>query len=156
MHITLNVLGYAAFALSFVLSAIYLVQNSLLRAIAWEDRVALSALESLEKMSRSSVIVGLVSLVVGIGFGYLWVNRILWPLLERRSQGDHHRGDPGVYAGYLWLGRTGSWRGARASVLCVVNFLFVLFSYSESVSLVSPVLLMRAPIGHKGIGHQGD
>ena len=35
-----------------------------------------------------------------------------------------------VYAGYLWLGRTGSWRGARASALCVVNFILVLFSYS--------------------------
>src|ERR1700681_2968533 len=30
LHITLNVLGYAAFALSFVLSLIYLVQNRLL------------------------------------------------------------------------------------------------------------------------------
>lgn len=31
LHITMNVLGYAAFALSFVLSLIYLVQNQLLR-----------------------------------------------------------------------------------------------------------------------------
>jgi ABC-type transport system involved in cytochrome c biogenesis permease subunit len=131
LHITLNVLGYAAFALSFVLSAIYLVQNSLLRnrrlgSIVWR----FPALESLERMSRSSVIVGLVSLVVGITFGLLWVNRI-W--------GRYWNGDPkeiitvvilGVYAGYLWLGRTGSWRGARASALCVFNFVFVLFSYS--------------------------
>lgn len=131
LHITLNVLGYAAFALSFVLSAIYLVQNSLLRShrlgkIVWR----FPALESLERMSRSSVIVGLVSLVFGIAFGLLWVNRIY---------GRYWNGDPkeiitvvilAVYAGYLWLGRTGSWRGARASVLCVVNFLFVLFSYS--------------------------
>ena len=35
-----------------------------------------------------------------------------------------------VYAGYLWLGRSAAWRGARASALCVVNFLVVLFSYS--------------------------
>ncbi len=31
LHITMNVLGYAAFALSFVLSLIYLIQNRLLR-----------------------------------------------------------------------------------------------------------------------------
>lgn len=131
LHITLDVLGYAAFALSFVLSLIYLVQNKLLRnrrlaSIIWR----FPALESLERMSRSSVIVGLVSLLVGISFGLLWVNRI-W--------GRYWNGDPkeivtvlilAVYAGYLWLGRTGSWRGARASALCVFNFILVLFSYS--------------------------
>jgi len=131
LHITLDVLGYAAFALSFVLSVIYLIQNGLLRSrrlgsIIWR----FPALESLERMSRSSVIVGLVSLLVGIAFGLLWVHRI-W--------GHYWNGDPkeiitvlilAVYAGYLWLGRTGSWRGARASALCVFNFVLVLFSYS--------------------------
>jgi ABC-type transport system involved in cytochrome c biogenesis permease subunit len=131
LHITLNVLGYAAFALSFVLSVIYLIQNRLLRhhrlkSIVWR----FPALEVLERMARSSVAVGLVALMVGMGFGLLWFNR-LW--------GTYWSGDPkevvtllilAVYAGYLWLGRTTAWRGARASILCVVNFLVVLFSYS--------------------------
>jgi ABC-type transport system involved in cytochrome c biogenesis permease subunit len=131
LHITLNVLGYAAFALSFVLSVVYLIQNRLLRhhrlkSIVWR----FPALEVLERMSRSSVVVGLVSLVVGMSFGLLWVNRLY---------GTYWSGDPkeivtlvilAVYAGYLWLGRTTAWRGARASALCVMNFLLVLFSYS--------------------------
>jgi ABC-type transport system involved in cytochrome c biogenesis permease subunit len=131
LHITMNVLGYAAFALSFVLSLIYLIQNRLLRNrrpgnIIWR----FPALEVLERMSRSSVVVGLVSLLVGITFGFLWMNRI-W--------GHYWNGDPkevitlvilAAYAGYLWLGRTTAWRGARASALCVFNFVFVLFSYS--------------------------
>jgi ABC-type uncharacterized transport system permease subunit len=131
LHITLNVLGYAAFALSFVLSLIYLIQNRLLRhhrlkSIVWR----FPALEVLERMSRSSVAVGLVSLLVGMTFGLLWFNRLY---------GTYRSNDPkaivtlvilAVYAGYLWLGRTTAWRGARASVLCVVNFLVVLFSYS--------------------------
>lgn len=131
LHITLNVLGYAAFALSFVLSVIYLIQNRLLRhhrlrSLVWR----FPALEVLERMSRSSVAVGLVSLVVGVGFGLLWFNRL---------EGTYWTGDPkeivtlvilAVYAGYLWLGRSSAWRGARASVLCAVNFLVVLFSYS--------------------------
>lgn len=130
-HITLNVLGYAAFALSFVLSLVYLIQNRLLRhhrfnRIVWR----FPALEVLERMSRSSVAIGLVSLVFGVGFGLMWFNRL---------QGTYWTGDPkeiitlvilAVYAGYLWLGRSSAWRGARASVLCVVNFLVVLFSYS--------------------------
>ena len=131
LHITMNVLGYAAFALSFVLSVIYLIQNRLLRdhrlrTLVWR----FPALEVLERMSRSSVAVGLVSLVVGVGFGLLWFNRL---------EGTYWTGDPkeiitlvilAVYAGYLWLGRSSAWRGARASVLCVLNFLVVLFSYS--------------------------
>jgi ABC-type transport system involved in cytochrome c biogenesis permease subunit len=131
LHITLNVLGYAAFALSFVLSVIYLIQNRLLRhhrlrSLVWR----FPALEVLDRMSRSSVAIGLVSLVVGVGFGLMWFNRL---------QGTYWTGDPkeiitlvilAVYAGYLWLGRSATWRGARASVLCVVNFLVVLFSYS--------------------------
>ena len=57
--IQLNVLGYAAFALSFVLSVIYLIQNRLLRhhrlrTLVWR----FPALEMLERMSRSSVAVG--------------------------------------------------------------------------------------------------
>lgn len=131
LHITLNVLGYAAFALSFVLSVIYLVENRLLRhrhlgRIVWR----FPALEVLERMSRSSVIVGLVSLMIGMSFGFFWFHRIY---------GHYWNADPkeivtlvilAVYAGYLWLGRTNAWRGARASGLCVFNFFFVLFSYS--------------------------
>lgn len=131
LHITLNVLGYAAFALSFVLSVIYLVENKLLRnrhlgSIVWR----FPALEVLERMSRSSVLVGLLSLVIGMSFGMFWFHRIY---------GHYWNTDPkeiitlvilAVYAGYLWLGRTNAWRGARASALCVFNFFFVLFSYS--------------------------
>jgi ABC-type transport system involved in cytochrome c biogenesis permease subunit len=131
LHITLNVLGYAAFALAFVLSLIYLIQNQLLRhhrlqSIVWR----FPALEVLERMSRSSVIVGLISLFVGIAFGLLWFHRIF---------GRYWNGDPkeiitvvilAAYAAYLWIGRTAAWRGARASMVCVLNFIFVLFSYS--------------------------
>ncbi len=131
LHVTLNILAYAAFALSFVLSGIYLLQNRLLRdrrlsTVFWR----FPALEVLERMSRSSVIVGLVSLTVGAVFGFIWVNRI---------QGRYWNADAKeittllvllFYAGYVWLARTTAWRGARASRLCVLNFLFVVFSYT--------------------------
>ncbi len=131
LHITLNVLGYAAFALSFVLSLIYLIQNRLLRHhrlgnIVWR----FPALEVLERMSRSSVIVGLGTLAIGNAFGVFWTHQI-W--------GQYWNGDPkeiitlvilAAYGGYLLLGRMAAWRGARASALCVFNFVIVLLSYS--------------------------
>src|SRR6202022_5163811 len=54
LHVTLSILAYAAFALSFVLSLIFLVENRLLRShklssVVWR----LPSLELLERMSTS-------------------------------------------------------------------------------------------------------
>src|SRR5216683_3051371 len=66
LHVTLSILAYAAFALSFVLSAIFLLENRLLRNRHLGDVVwRLPALDLLERMSQSSVLIGLVSIAVG-------------------------------------------------------------------------------------------
>src|SRR5271168_1587502 len=69
-HVTLSILAYAAFALSFVLSLIYLGEERLLRSrrlgnIVWR----LPPLELLEKMSQSSVLIGLISIAIGTALG---------------------------------------------------------------------------------------
>jgi HemX protein len=131
LHVTSNILAYAAFALSCILSSVYLVQNRVLRdrrvgGLIWQ----FPALEELERMSRSSVMVGMCALIFGSALGSVWSHRIL---------GSYFTGDPKeiasysllvLYAAYLWLGRTAAWRGARASALCVANFVVVLFSYT--------------------------
>ena len=125
LHVTLNILAYAAFALSFVASVIYLIQNRMLRgrrmgAVGWR----FPALDALERLSRSSV------LAIGVTTGFVWAHR----LLGRYWDGDWKVGVTllifAAYAAYLLLARTKTWRGARASALCVVNFVFVIFSYS--------------------------
>ena len=131
LHVTANILAYAAFSLSFVFSVIYLVQNRLLRhhrlgTVVWK----FPALDVLEGMSRSSVLVGIVSLTIGMSLGFLWVERL---------EGSLKLGDAKVivsflilalYVAYWWLSRDTAWRGARASVVSVANFLVVLFSYT--------------------------
>jgi len=130
-HVTLNTWAYAAFALSFVLSLIYLVQDRLLRsrrlgAAFWR----FPALDVLDRMSRSSVYVGLVALIFGVSMGFVW---------EHRLRGTYSFGDPkvivtvailGVYVAYLALSRNAQWRGARAAFLCAMNFVIVMFSYT--------------------------
>jgi ABC-type transport system involved in cytochrome c biogenesis permease subunit len=130
-HVTLNTWAYAAFALSFVLSLIYLVQDRLLRsrrlgAAFWR----FPALDVLDRMSRSSVYIGLVALIFGVAMGFVW---------EHRLRGTYSFGDPkvivtvailGVYAAYLALSRNAQWRGARAALLCAMNFVIVMFSYT--------------------------
>jgi ABC-type transport system involved in cytochrome c biogenesis permease subunit len=130
-HVTLNIWAYAAFALSFVLSVVYLVQDRMLRsrrpgAAFWR----FPALEVLDRMSRSSVFVGLAALAFGVGSGLVW---------EHRLYGAYGWSDPkvvvtlvivGVYVAYLLLSRTAGWRGSRAALICALNFAIVLFSYT--------------------------
>jgi ABC-type transport system involved in cytochrome c biogenesis permease subunit len=130
-HVTLNTWAYAAFALSFVLSLTFLVQNRLLRsrrlgAAFWR----FPALDVLDRMARSSVYVGLAALVLGVAMGLIWRHRLT---------GGYSWGDPKViitfailviYGAYLRLSRSTSWRGARAAALCAINFAVVLFSYT--------------------------
>jgi HemX protein len=130
-HVTLNTWAYAAFALSFVLSLIYLVQDRVLRS----RRLAtpfwrFPALDVLDRMARSSVYVGLVAMCLGALMGLIWRHRLT---------GGYSWGDPKVivtlailvlYATYLFLSRSARLRGARAALLCALNFLIVLFSYT--------------------------
>jgi ABC-type uncharacterized transport system permease subunit len=130
-HVTLNILAYSAFAISFVLSIIFLVQNNRLRGhklgiVGWR----FPALDDLEQMTRSSVLIGCGSLAAGMTAGLIWAHRL---------QGKYWDGDPkvlitflilAIYLGYTLLSRTAAWRGARASRLCIFNFMFVIFSYS--------------------------
>ena len=59
LHVTLSILAYAAFALSFVLSLIYLGEERLLRSRKLGNMVwRLPSLELLERMSHSSVLIG--------------------------------------------------------------------------------------------------
>jgi len=131
LHVTLSILAYAAFALSFVLSLIYLAENRLLRNrklgnVVWR----LPPLDLLERMSRSSVLIGVISIAVGTALGFIWVDRLT---------GQYWYYDPKyvvtifvllLYAAYLRLARTTTWRGARASRLCIFNFVVVILSFT--------------------------
>src|SRR5438477_8242963 len=57
LHVTLSILAYAAFALSFVLSIMFLIEDRLLHRRKLGDMVwRLPSLELLERMSQSSVL----------------------------------------------------------------------------------------------------
>ncbi|HEY2352240.1 MAG TPA: cytochrome c biogenesis protein CcsA [Candidatus Acidoferrum sp.] len=131
LHVTLSILAYAAFALSFILSLIYLAEARLLRShrltsVVWR----LPPLELLERMCHSSVLVGVISIAVGTVLGFIWVDRLT---------GQYWFYDPKyvitlvvlfLYLLYFQLARSTAWRGARASRLCVFNFLVVVLSFT--------------------------
>ena len=131
LHVTLSILAYAAFGLSFVLSLIFLGEQRILRSHRMNSVVwRLPALELLERMSQSSVLIGLVTIIAGTVLGFVWVDRLM---------GNVWYFDPKyivtllvllLYAVYLWLARSATWRGARALKLCVFNFAMVIFSFT--------------------------
>lgn len=130
LHVTLSILSYAAFALSCVLSLMYLAEERLLRARRLNEVVwRFPSLDLLERMSHTSVLVGLITIAVGTLLGYLALHR----------QGESGTFDPKylvtivvlvLYAVYFQLARTAAWRGARASRLCVFNFVLVILSFT--------------------------
>jgi ABC-type transport system involved in cytochrome c biogenesis permease subunit len=90
----------------------------------------LPPLELLERMSRSSVLVGLVSIAIGTALGFVSVDRLM---------GQYWFYDPKyvvtlfvllLYVLYFRLARTAAWRGARASKLCIFNFVVVVLSFT--------------------------
>jgi ABC-type transport system involved in cytochrome c biogenesis permease subunit len=130
-HVTLSILAYAAFALSFVLSLIFLVEDRLLRnrklgIVVWR----LPALELLERMSRSSVLIGLLSIGVGTVLGFIWVDRLTGRYWYYDSKYVITLVVLLLYAVYFQLARTTAWRGARASRLCIFNFVVVVLSFT--------------------------
>jgi ABC-type uncharacterized transport system permease subunit len=130
-HVTLSILAYAAFALSCVLSLMFLTVERLLRSrrfggVVWR----LPPLELLERMSRSSVLIGLVSIVIGMSLGFLQVDRLMGRVLYYDPKYAVTLIVFVLYIVYFRLARTTAWRGARASKLCVFNFLMVIFSFT--------------------------
>lgn len=131
LHVTLSVWAYAAFALAFVLSAVYLIEHRYLRRrrpgrVVWR----FPPLEGLERMSRGSVRVGLVSLVVGTVLGILWQWRLRHYFLITDPKVLVTLAILVLYGVYLRVSARGGWRGARASTVCVLTFLVVIFSYA--------------------------
>src|ERR1700690_2378061 len=110
LHVTLITWGYAAFALSFVLSLVYLAQDRLLRSRRLSSAFwRFPALDVLDLMARSSVCLGLALVALGVPMGLVWA---------RRLSGGYDWGDPkGVvtglivvaYVAYLRLSRSAQW-----------------------------------------------
>ena len=131
LHVTLSILAYAAFALSCVLSVIYLAQQRLLHqrkssTVLWR----LPPLDLLDRMSQSGALVGIISIAIGTTLGFLWVDRLTGEVWHYDLKYVVTLLVLVAYIIYLRLARNPTWRGARASQLCIFNFAIVIFSFT--------------------------
>ncbi|GHH97208.1 cytochrome C assembly family protein [Neobacillus kokaensis] len=73
IHITMAILSYGAFSLSFVFSVLYLLQYDLLKRKKWGTRLLrIADLEKLERLSYILAVIGVPMLLLGLILGLQW------------------------------------------------------------------------------------
>lgn len=127
-HVTLAILGYAAFTLSFVLSLLYLIQSRQIRRAKTGVLFSrLPALEVIGRMNRTAVSIGLSSLLVSVLLGAAWAHRVWKGVFDAKL--GFAVFTLLVYGLLLWMDRRG-WKGQRVAFLSIVGFGLVIFSYT--------------------------
>jgi cytochrome c-type biogenesis protein CcsB len=123
IHVAAMILAYSALSVSFAAGVLYLAQGS-------HDRFErLPKAKLLDEIGYKSVMVGFPLLAGGIALGAYWANS---------AWGRYWGWDPKetaalftllVYGVYLHMRGLRKWSGARASVVLVIGFGAVLFTY---------------------------
>lgn len=125
LHVSVMLMAYSAFSVSFGSAILYLFQN---RGGDVRFRT-LPDLETLEDMGYWSVIIGFPLLALGLALGAWWGN-IAW--------GRYWGWDPKetsalvtwlIYALYLHAHGLRGWQGRRSAAVLVLGYVAVLFTY---------------------------
>jgi cytochrome c-type biogenesis protein CcsB len=128
IHVITCFLGYAAFAIAFGISIVYMIQSyresSPRGPITW-----LPSSQVLDEINYKSIVIGFPLLTLGIITGAAWAS-YAW--------GSYWSWDPKetwslitwfIYAAFLHARYTHDWRGKKTALLSVVGFCAVIFTY---------------------------
>jgi cytochrome c-type biogenesis protein CcsB len=128
-HVLTCFFGYAAFALSFALSIMYLLKGSITKTSGDIIHRLIPDLEVLEELSNQMVVIGFIMLTLGIITGAVWANS---------AWGTYWSWDPKetwslitwfVYAAMLHSRLISGWRGKKLVIFSIVGFCCVIFTY---------------------------
>jgi cytochrome c-type biogenesis protein CcsB len=131
-HVVTCFVGYAAFAVSFGVSFLYLFKVKAETGPGKKEGAFLGYLPSsevLDEVGYKTIAIGFPLLTIGIITGAFWAN-VAW--------GTYWSWDPKetwslivwlIYAAYLHARITRGWRGKRAALLSIVGFSATLFCY---------------------------
>jgi cytochrome c-type biogenesis protein CcsB len=121
-HVSMAILAYATFAVSFAAAVLYLVASR--RRIAW-----LPSPEMLDDIGYRAVTLGFPMLALVLILGSMWAYR---------AWGSYWSWDPKetsalftwlVYGVYLHTRSLRGWRGTRSAVILLIGFAAVIFTY---------------------------
>jgi cytochrome c-type biogenesis protein CcsB len=131
-HVVTCFVGYAAFAVSFAVSILYLFKAKAERissGLPVGSRSVLPDSSALDEIGYKTIAIGFPLLTIGIVTGAFWAN-VAW--------GTYWSWDPKetwslivwlIYAAYLHARITRGWQGKKAAVLSIVGFAATLFCY---------------------------
>ncbi|MBS4191490.1 cytochrome c biogenesis protein CcsA [Bacillus sp. FJAT-49705] len=130
IHITVAILSYGAFSLSFVFSVLYLIQYDLLKRKKWGTRLLrLSDLSKLENMSYVLNVIGvpmlIISLILGTQWAYLKVPNMIW--YDSKVLGSFVV--LAVYGIFLYLKVGKGLAGKQLALWNIASFLIVLINF---------------------------
>lgn len=123
VHVLTSFIGYAAFALAFSVSIIHLIK---LNKKEWLKAVSP---DLLDEMNYKFVVFGFIMLTLGIVTGAAWAN-YAW--------GSYWSWDPKetwslitwlIYGAFIHMRFMAGWKGWKTSVMSIVGFGAVLFTY---------------------------
>ncbi|MCX7793020.1 MAG: c-type cytochrome biogenesis protein CcsB [Thermodesulfovibrionales bacterium] len=130
VHTLFAFLGNAAFALSFVIGIMYLIQEYYLKSKHPSGLFAkLPSLQSLDEINYKLITFGFPLLTLAIITGAIW---------SETAFGTYWRWDPKetwslitwfIYALLLHARLIAGWRGRRAAFLSILGFIFVMFTF---------------------------
>jgi cytochrome c-type biogenesis protein CcsB len=131
-HVVTCFVGYAAFAVSFGVSFLYLFKVNAENKPSKQQKAFLDYLPSselLDEVGYKTIAIGFPLLTIGIITGAFWAN-VAW--------GTYWSWDPKetwslivwfIYAAYLHARITRGWRGKKAALLSIIGFSATLFCY---------------------------
>lgn len=142
-HVFTIFIGYAAFAIAFGLSIMFMIKNKSEERYGKDVKRGILGVfpdaGTIDELTYRAIAWGFPFLTVGIVSGAVWAN-YAW--------GTYWSWDPKetwslitwfIYAAYLHARVTMGWRGKRAAIISLVGFLAVIFLY-WGVSFVLPGL----------------
>ena len=122
VHVAVAMMAYGTFAIAFGAAILYLVQRG--GRVGW-----LPSSGMLDELGYRAIIIGFPLMTLTIVLGALWAD-IAW--------GRYWGWDPKetaslvawlIYGGYLHARLVAGWRGTRSSILLLLGFAAVLFTY---------------------------
>lgn len=137
-HITMAILSYGAFSISFVFSVVYLIQYDLLKRKKWGKRLRrLSDLSKLESMSYVLNVIGVpmlgLSLILGVQWAFIRLPDMIW--LDPKVIGSFVVLI--VYSFFLYMRVRRQKTGKSLALWNIASFLIVLINFFLFGSLSS-------------------
>ncbi|MEH7106653.1 cytochrome C assembly family protein [Bacillus sp. JJ1764] len=130
IHITMAILSYGAFSLSFGFSVLYLLQYDLLKRKKWGTRlIRLADLEQLERLSYIMAVIGipmlLLSLILGLQWAFLKLPGMPW--YDMKIIGSFLL--LAAYSTLLYLRIVRNVSGKKLAIWNAASFLIVLINF---------------------------